>query len=421
MKTRAILSRFLSLLSLTGALSLRAELLDGAGHAFREIVVAENAPATVRLAAEELRSFLARRCGAQLNVTAKPSHSPCILVGNSPALSQNGLSPATLPEEGYAIKSGDGYLALYGRDYDGPPVLGNINPWRGVEAYNRELELCAFGEAGTLSAVHEFLQQICGIRFYMPGELGTFVPPVGDVRVPALNMVAAPRTHYRYPWFSMFEYSPESALWARRVGFGGKAPVMIIHSYGRFSRFQGSHPEYFALADGKRAFGGECVANGKGHLCLSNPEVIRQWAEDIIAFFRSNPEFDVYPLAPEDGLTRICGCPSCASELRPDMPEEGRFSYHIWHFTCQVAAQVAKVFPDKFVGCLAYEKYRMPPEELDSMPNVAVMFCNRRSALANPQTAATLHAEIESWSRKASRIYLWNWYLEHWLPWTGLP
>ena len=413
---------YLFLLLTAIAVSLRAELLDPAGRPYREIVISEKAPATVRLAANELRTFLAKRCGAELVVTTTPTAVPFILAGDSPALREAGLSPDSFPEEGYAMKTSEDFLALYGRDYGGPPVLGNVNPWRGVEAYNRELKLCAFGEAGTLTAVYEFLQQICGIRFYMPGDLGTFLPPCGDVRVPALDIMTAPRTRYRYPWFSMFEYSPESALWSRRIGFGGKAPVMIIHSYCRFQRFRDTHPDYFALtSDGKRAFGSECAADGKGHLCLTNPDVIRQWAEDIIAFFRSHPEYDVYPLVPQDGLYLICACPSCSAELRPDQPGAGRFSYHIWNFTCRVAALVGQVFPDKYVGCLAYEKYRIPPQEIETMPNVAVMFCCKRGAMANSRTSVKLREEIEAWSKKVDRIYLWNWYLDNWLPWTGLP
>ena len=403
-------------------LSLTAALLDPQGSPYREIVVAENAPATVKLAATQLQEFIRRRCGTELPLVAESSgEGPAILVGDSPALTRQGLSATEFAPEGYAMKTGNGYLALYGRDYDGPPIVGLRNPWRAIEVYSPELQLGAFGEAGTFTAASEFLQQVCGVRFYLPGELGTVVPPEGDVWVPELDIVSAPQVSYRYPWFSCFELSPESALWARRIGFGGKAPAMIIHSYSFFNRFQESHPEWFALADGHRAFTSECVADGQGHLCLTNPEVIQQWVEDIIAFFRANPEFDVYPLAPNDGLTRICECPTCQAELRPEMPSNGQFSYHIWNFTRKVASEVAKVYPDKFVGCLAYEKYRMPPEEIGELPNVAVMFCNHRSYLGNPQYRNRLHGEIEQWSQKVDRVYLWNWYLDHWLPWTGLP
>ena len=415
MKTRLLIAAAIA------AASVQAALLDPQGRPYQEIVVAEDAASTVKIAANDLRDFLARRCGAELRQVSKPTTVPFILVGNSPELAKQGLSADSFPTEGYAIRTGKDYLAFYGRDYNGKLLHGWMNPWRPIETYNPELKLSVFGEAGTLNAVNEFLQGTCGIRFYMPGEIGTVIPPKGDIRLTETSIQSAPKVNYRWPWFCMVQFNPDAALWLRRVGFGGKAPVMIIHSYDFLNRFQKTHPEYFALAGGKRAFGSECVASGKGHLCLTNPDVVKQWSEDIINFFRENPDFDVYPLAPNDGLTRICECPNCSAELRPNAPEEGKFSYHIWNFTRKVAENVGKVFPNKYVGCLAYEKYRMPPEEFKNMPNVAVMFCHARSSMASPENAKRLRDEITAWTAKVDRIYLWDWYLDHWMPWKGLP
>ncbi len=414
--------KFLSLCALFILIgSLSGAVVDRAGNTYREIVVSATAPDSVQLAAREFQKFMADICGAELKIVQKSELGPVIYIGESEGLKEKGITAEGIPSEGYIIKTVGSDLVIIGSDYAGKPLLGIRNPWRGMEAYNPQLKLCAFGDAGTLTGVYEFLRQVCGVRFYMPGDLGTVLPKTDKLVIPELNISGKPQVEYRYPWFSMFELSPESALWARRVGFGGRAPVMIIHSYDFFLKYRETNPEYFALVNGKRAFGNECVADGKGHLCLTNPAVIQRWTDDIISYFEANPQMDIYPLGPNDGLTRICECPNCSAELRPDEPETGRFSYHIWNFTAKVAALVAKRFPDKYVGNIAYEKYRKPPVEIEKMPNVAVMFCNARSALANPEQAAAIHSEIEAWSEKVDRVYLWSWYLDHWLPWTGLP
>ncbi len=400
---------------------LKAALLDHTGKPYNEIVIAKDAANTVKLAAKELQKFSREICRADLKIVNKATQFPVIYVGKSSGLTSRGITSEKLPSEGYLIRTGNNFLAIVGRDYKGKPLLGPRNPWRDVEAYNYELKLGAFGEAGTLTGVYEFLRQVGNVRFYLPGNLGTVIPKVSDLKVPELNISGSPKVNYRYPWFSMFKNSPESTLWARRVGFGGKAPVVIIHSYRQFQKYQKSHPEYFALADGKRAFGSECVADGHGHLCLTNPAVIKQWADDIIAYFDTHPNVDVYPLVPSDGLTRICECPKCQAELRPAAGYRGKFSYHIWNFTRKVAALVGKRYPHKYVGCLAYASYRLPPAEINYMPNTAVMFCVPRGSLANPKTAAQAHKEIEAWSAKVDRIYLWSYYLDHWLPWSNLP
>jgi hypothetical protein len=412
---------FFFMFTALGIFSLQGALVDRFGHSYNEIVVATDAADSVKLAAEELQKFSREICKAELKIVNNATQFPVIFVGESPELKKRGVTAEGLPSEGYLIKTGDNYLAIIGRDYKGKPLLDTRNPWRCIDAYNQELKLAAFGDAGTLTGVYEFLRQIGEVRFYLPGELGTVITSVPNLTVPELNVSGAPRTNYRYPWFSMFERSPQSALWARRVGFGGKAPVMIIDSYTRFQKYRDSHPEYFALADGKRAFGAECAADGHGHLCLTNPAVIKQWANDIIEYFENNPQVDVYPLTPSDGLRRICECKDCQAELRQNAGNDGRFSYHIWNFTGKVAALVGKRFPNKYVGCLAYERYHTPPAEIGYMPNVAVMFCNWRSFLANPAESAKFHAEVEAWSAKVDRVYLWTWYLDHWLPWNGLP
>ena len=415
-------AKLLSIIFMTvGVLSLQAALLDETGRPYQEIVVAPDAADTVKLAATELQKFTNEICKANLKIVNKATKSPVIYVGKSPELTKIGITADKLPSEGYQIQTGKGFLAIIGRDYKGGAVIGPRNPWNRNEVYNTTLKLGMFGEAGTLTGVYEFLRKVGNMRFYMPGELGTVVTPAPNLTVPKLALSGAPRVNYRYPWYSRFEYSPESALWAHRVGFGGKSPVVIMHSYCRFQKYRKSHPEYFAIIDGKRAFDKEGVIMGGGNLCLTNQDAVKQWSENIIDYFKTHPNMDVYPLVPNDGLIKICECPNCQAELRPDAGETGKYSYYIWNFTRKVAALVAKQFPHKYVGCLAYEAYRKPPVEIQTMPNVAVMFCNHRSLLANPDEKADLHKEIETWSKKVDRIYLWNWYLDHWMPWKGLP
>lgn len=393
-------------------------LVDHQGRAYTQIVIAENAPGSVTLAAAELAQFARTLCGAELKIVNHSTAKPVIYVGVSPELAALGVTTASLPPEGYAIKTGRDFLALYGNDYSGPPLVGKADP---RSAYNPALNLTLFGAAGTLTGVYEFLQKVGGIRFYLPGELGTVVTPVKDLKVPELNLTGGPKVPLRWAFFSFLSIDNEGMLWAKRVGFGGKTPLWLGHSYHEFLTYKDTHPEYFALADGKRAFKDECVADGQGHLCLTNPEVIQRWADMICAYFKDNPGVEVYPLTPGDGLNRICECPNCQAELRPDAGETGKFAYHIWNFTAKVGALVGQRFPGKYVGCIAYEKYRTPPNELKRMPNVAVMFCNWRSMLANQQEAAKLHREIEEWATRVDRFYLWCWYLDHWMPWEGMP
>jgi len=408
--------------SLLAAGMLSSAVIAPDGRQYSSIVVEKDAPNSVQLAATELRDFLKQITGDELPVVNEAGEMPVIYVGNQPALAAQGMTPDTLKTEGWAVKTGKDFLAFYGRDYNGPLLFGDRNPWRLVESYNDELKFNAFGESGTLTAVYEFLHRVAGCRFYMPGDIGTIVPKQATFAIPELNVESAPQVTWRWPWFCMLSVNKESALWSKRLGFGGKAPVQIIHSYYRFLKHKDEHPEYFALVDGdKRAFNNECTALSGGHLCLNHPGTIRQWADDIIEFYDANPEVEVYPLSPNDGLNRICECPDCQADLRPDMPEDGQLSYHIWNFSARVAKLVAEKYPDKYVGVLAYEKFRTPPREKIDMRNVAVMYCWERSQSSKPEMREKMHKEINEWGSRVDRVYLWSYYLNHWLSWTNLP
>lgn len=410
-----------ALFVLTCALSADAAILSPDGRVYKQIVLEGGQPASVQLAATELQHFLKEISGDELPIVQEPSEKPFIIVGANKILKARGLDGNDLKPEGWAFKTTEDFLALYGQDYGGPLLFGPINPWRYVEAYNDEIKLNAFGASGTLSAVYEFLHRKAGVRFYMSGPDGTVVPKQNEFRVPELDETGAPQVSWRWIWMCFLSNNKDVALWSKRLGIGGKAPVMIIHTYRNFQKYKDKHPEYFALANGKRAFTSECVADGHGHLCLTNPDVIQQWADDICDYFDKNPDVEVYPLGPNDGLNKICECENCQSDLDPEIGGNEKFSLHIWKFTAKVAEKVAEKHPDKYVGCLAYERYRTPPRSMSNMKNVAVMFCNWRSMAANPETRASLHKEIETWSSRVDRFYLWSWYLDHWMPWTYLP
>ena len=100
----------------------------------------------------------------------------------------------------------------------------------------------------------------------------------------------------------------------------------------------------------------------------------------------------------------------------------GKFSNHVWGFVNKVAAEVAKKYPDRFVGCIAYEKYLDPPSNIRKLsPNVAVMICQSRCSFINPAGKRNMRKRIEAWRTKCQNLYFWEYYLQTWLPWRNLP
>ncbi|MBQ6470844.1 MAG: DUF4838 domain-containing protein [Victivallales bacterium] len=381
------------------------------------IVVPPEAADTVRLAGRDLQAFVEKVCRSRLEIVEKAEGVGNIVLGEQPGLLKD------VPEDGYIIRERGGNLFISGRDQRGV-VFGIRNPWNRNEVYNEELKLGAFGESGTLYGVYAFLEQFAGIRFYMPGDIGTVIPKKAIVIPAGIDLGNSPKFAYRHPWLCNFNVAPEDALWYKRAGFGGKAPVQIIDFFQYFTnRLKGSHPEYFALVNGERDFDNKCAIRGGGHLCFNAPGCKEAVAELIKAYFRDHPEHRYFPLTPGDGLKRCCECPQCLSEQDMDKPKYAKFSNHVWNFVNEVAKIVEKDFPGRFVGCLAYDTYLAPPDRIAKLnPNVAVMFCRNRSNMASKAYADAMRQRIEEWQTKTDNsLFGWDYYLHCWTPWRELP
>ena len=224
------------------------------------IILDKQAPDSVRFAARELQEHVAKASGVNPPIQDSTENlapqTIGIYLGETKAARTLGVEFAKLKSDAFRIIAKDRCLVIAGRDHRGPPVIGLRNPWWPVEVYNAKLKIGAFGEAGTLNGVYHFLEQYCGVRWYMPGDLGTVIPRQPTIRVPVMDETIAPDYEYRYPWLCNFEDSPDDALWYRRMRFGAPCPVQIIDLFGRLAKYKDQHPEYFAMIGGARDFGG---------------------------------------------------------------------------------------------------------------------------------------------------------------------
>ena len=384
------------------------------------IVLPADAPDTVRLAAKELQKFINRVSRDKLEIVAEsPAEQGAIYLGSRKDLL------AKVKREGYRIVGKKGNLYISGHDSPSGAVVGIRNPWRRKEVYNEELKLGVFGETGTLNGVYYFLEKFGGVRFYWPGEVGTVVPSGKKISVPAgTDLVREPVYNCRYVWLCDFNEAPEDALWFRRAGFGGIAPVQILDYNWFFTgKLKNSHPEIFAKVNGKPDFGAMCAIRGGGHLCYTHPNTVPLVSKLICEYFDRNPQQRYFPMLPGDGLVRVCECKNCQAEVNHTNDRSEKFTDHIWGFINKVAAEVSKKHPDKFIGCSAYDSYAAPPLRIKKFhPNVVVQFGKNRGAMAAPAYEKFVRDRIAKWQKvTANALCGWDFYLQCQIPWRGLP
>ena len=92
-----------------------------------EIVIAENALLSVRLAAQELQNYLGKTSGAHVPIVTGEGTAGTVkvFVGRSPQNDKRNLAAPTLKEGGYRISVGPDFVALLGQDTEFTP----IEPW----------------------------------------------------------------------------------------------------------------------------------------------------------------------------------------------------------------------------------------------------------------------------------------------------
>lgn len=397
-------------------------LFDG-GRRLGSIVIPQEASNPVRIAAEQLSEYLSEATGVAwpVGTEAETGLHP-IYVGDSDGARSAGYSPDGLKTDGFLWKADADCLVIAGRDYTGAPMSSLIHPQRMHEVWNEDLKIDAFGEMGTFNGVCRFLEKYVGIRWYLPGEAGTVIPQIAKLEIPEMETRMAPDIEQRFAYICNFPNYPEQAMWYRHVGFGAPHPVPISHSYLDMLKYKDSHPEYFALIDGKRDFDNRSVSWG-GNLCLSNPGTMDAWLEMIGEYFQEHPEAVIYPVCPNDGLERICECPDCQAQISPELGDSGKFSNYIWNFSNKLAREVGKRWPGRCVGTFAYEHYRELPNNIETFePNLAVLVCYSRQFFNVPSEKEKIRRTLEAWKKRSPKLYVWTYpQLDYFRPWIGFP
>ena len=389
------------------------------------IVLAQNPTRAARFAAAELQEHLRLITGATLPVASDDAGTTgtLILVGASKAAVALGCNALDLKSQEYLIQFRSAAVVLLGRDKDDRGPFDYQNPQTFPDLDD---------EQGTNYAVYNFLEKFCGVRWYLPSDLGTVYPTTPTLRVTGRDLRRAPvmkwrgqSTAYQFPadlhgdTIRGKEPTPvlpwrEQQLWWHRQRIGGE-PYSANHSfYGYYDRFLKEHPDWFAQGhEGKPP-----------QLCYSNPELIKQVVQDARDFFDGKGlkpgavgAGDVFALVPMDNNS-WCQCPRCRP-LWPDQPVRGkgqfsndRASDYVFGFMNAVAREIQKSHPGKRLATIAYADYAFPPLRERLAPNVSVQMCLHARNIEAKSTQENDRRLLQSWvdeSRERPK-YLWLYY-----------
>lgn len=255
-----------------------------------------------------------------------------------------------------------------------------------------ELFITGGSERGILYGVYAFLEKFVGWRFfaaescYRGTETGAYLAPVEKLLPPEANEInegyeysSAPVIKFR----DIFGHATVKEDWCvkNRINgdiwklkntpeYMGGAETFATdggHSFNGLipeNRYMATHPEYFALVNGKRTGG------PMSQLCLTADGLAEEVAKNVLAIAAAHPETKYVSVSQNDN-NNFCQCPNC----RAQEEKIGRGNL-LFSFVNKVAKTVGKVNPAVKIHTYAYES-TIDDTPIKLEPNVLLQFCLR--------------------------------------------
>ncbi|MEA3402420.1 MAG: carbohydrate-binding family 9-like protein [Armatimonadota bacterium] len=405
------------------------------GRPVATIVVAEETPLAVQLAVAELNHHIEQMTGAPLPVAtdADQVQGPVVLVGESAHTRELGLRNEGFAKQEYLVQARPEALILMGRD---APDTGEFD----YQARPLPAGFSYYTPMGSCYAVYDFLERCCGVRWYLPTEIGTVIPERDTLVVEEVSVRRSPWTRHRSMWpqrpipASLYHWDMsdpeelaqiprlpgrEERLYWLRQRMGGEHFAANHSFYPWQERFGESHPEYFAVNEA-----GEPMLD---QLNYASEAVVEQAVEDILACRRGEWEDEngirrfgrasenIFPLVPMDNRQWSQDPQTQAMLVDPPTRTIGSFntnraSRYIFSFVAEVARRVAERDPDAIISALAYSDYYFPPEGIEFPDNVAIMVCKQQVKARTRRFDDAYYASLREWSRKVDMLYTWEYY-----------
>lgn len=367
------------------------------------IVTAEKPSESAGRAAVELQHFVELMSGAKLPIQTDAAPladgTPLLLVGRSKLA------------DGVVLPSGQD------RDFSREALVLKSRGNSLILAGNEEGEY-----RGTEYAVYELLDRL-GCRWYFPGEFGQVIPTLKTIDVPDLDMMQRPSFAVRNIWTSGWaDVTGDMDQWLVRnkgtlrgaFAFPGDGTIQQLAPLKKFAQ---QLPEIYAMdRDGKRQ--DEKTPEHLTMLCTTSAKAVEIAAASIGDFFRAHPEANSYGFSAPDNAA-LCYCPVCMARMHDFYLDSGigeSISDPYFNFVNNLASEVNKSFPDKYIVTLAYATRVVPPEGLDKPwnPNIIVQLAQLRVSAMRPiGTPTDVFAlrqlrTLQAWSRITPKMLVYD-------------
>jgi len=350
------------------------------GKPSSEIVIKENPPSSVKMAAEDFQNHIELISKAKIPIvtTPNPEVKNKIYLGESDYTKKLGVNLEDIKGSGYKIVVKDNYAVLAGKDIQHIPSSMDQKKWEELTGdksqkpgfdggrYCKELDIRINDDTGTFYATSEILEQL-GVRWYMPYENGTVIPEKKDIILKDQNIKKESSYKQRETTFYGYHLrQKESLLWLKHLKYGNAVQI-DNNPHGTRSILvskeqQQAHPEYYAMADGKMIH----LQDG-GRPKLTNPAFRKASINYAEKAFQACHELLNISLGMPDGFTQMDE--EDAKLFPPKEKREARFSEYVWDYWLWCAGELKRKCPDKYLSLLSYTTYQDLPDNVKKIPD----------------------------------------------------
>jgi len=391
------------------------------GSPVAEIVTAQDANQSIKLAAKDLQYYLQKISGAELKIVNVPTSEfkNQIYVGESEFTKKLGFTPAKFNNSGFEIIAKNNYVILSGTDRlskaspysmsvsDSRYAAGKISKpadypssglkkWQdfcgekfttkhvnnGGSSFNTKLNININDDTGTWYAVSELLEQL-GVRFYAPYENGTVIPEIKNIAIAEQNFKSeAAFARREWCYYGAMREDKEGIEWLKRLKCGNYTTIIYNHTtYAIYSskEQQELHPEYLACDKDGKPYSGYPAGHGMPR--YTNPDFRRASVVFMNKIFDAFPELTAISMGPPDGGIKMDARDIKLYGKDGDSIEQ-RTSNYVWDYNVFLAKELKKSHPGKFLLYMNGAGATLLPANLksDDPDNIIIPFAQPYSA-----------------------------------------
>ena len=413
-----------------------------------EIVLGKKPSRAAQMAAFELVHVIRLITGAELPIAAEGGGKMLpIRIGNA--------EKGEFKGEEYLVSVSSEGIRLAGHDTEdcGKVDYRNYKTFPGV-SYHYETPRQIYNYHSTLYAVYDFLEILCGVRFYSFGDLGIACAKRKTLAVRALERRYEPKTDaFRYAGF-VFRDGKGNPLrdqrllqlrWRMNTLFGqvNHMTDSLIWRYwgpakGYEKVFIEKRPEYFTQGydpmppgDSRTLYPADNPPPPQ--ICTSHPDVARYFAREAFEVMKgkafATPPLEgvrfrfmkkmegkpfYYPVQEGDN-SYWCKCENCR-KLFPQFKGARHHAYLHFDFVNRVAREAGKLDPELHIATLAYNMALEYPDPriLRLDPGIAVQLCLGIHSWMHPSVYRRQHGEYLKWvrnERDKRPLFVWTYIL----------